>query len=150
MRGFVPSRKRCSFDFLCRQTMQIFTALYDIVLLSYINKQFCFEAEGDKCGHINEKKMQGAAFQETRHIGCTEDISICVPLLGKPSITLSFIMGCEKCDWTSMEKESELWRDGSQLRVINICDSAGRLMDASITSAVSPTRGTQPYLCFTF
>lgn len=86
--------------------------------------------------------MQGADFKETRHIGYTEDISICVPLLGKLSITLSFIMGCEKCDWTSMEKETELWRDGSQLRVINICWSAGSLMDASITSAVSLTLGT--------
>lgn len=49
--------------------------------------------------------MHGEAFRETRHIGCAQDISICVPPLGKPSITLSFIMGCEKCDWTSMEKE---------------------------------------------
>lgn len=83
--------------------------------------------------------MQRVDFYKTRHIGDTGDISICVPLLGKQSITLSFIMGCEKCDWTSVEKETELWRDGSQLRVINICYSSGsacvgRLMDASITS----------------
>lgn len=54
--------------------------------------------------------MQGADFWKDRHIG---DISICVPLLGKQSITLSFIMGCEKCDWTSVEKKTELWRGGS-------------------------------------
>ena len=81
------------------------------------------------------------------HIGDTEDISIWFHPLGKQSITFSFIMGCEKCDWTSVEKETEQWRDGSQLNVINICCSVGsacegNLMDASITSAVSPTLGT--------
>lgn len=43
-----------------------------------------------------------------------------------------------------MEKETELWRDGSQLGVINIfygagSDRDGRLMDASIISAAGPT-----------
>lgn len=85
-----------------------------------------------------------ADFLKIRHIGDGEDISICAPLLGKQWITLSFIMGCEKCDWTSVEKETELWRDGSRLRVINICFSVGsacdgRLMDASIASAASLT-----------
>lgn len=59
------------------------------------------------------------------------------PWLCKPSITLSFIMDCEKCDWTGMEKEQDLWSDRSEIRVINICCTAGRLMDDLITSAVS-------------
>lgn len=46
-------------------------------------------------------------------------------------------MDCEECDWTGMEKERDLWRDGSEIRVINICYSAGRLTDDIITSAVS-------------
>lgn len=37
------------------------------------------------------------------------------------------------------EGESGLGRDGSGLRVINIHSSAGRLMDASITSALRLT-----------
>lgn len=59
------------------------------------------------------------------------------PWLCKRSITLSFIMDCEKCDWTSMEKKEDLWSDGAVIRVINICCMAGRLMDALLTSAVS-------------
>lgn len=46
-------------------------------------------------------------------------------------------MDCEECDWTGMEKERDLWSDGSEIRVINICYSAGRLTDDIITSAVS-------------
>lgn len=59
------------------------------------------------------------------------------PRLCKRSITLSFIMDCEKCDWTGMEKKQDLWSDGAVIRVINICCMAGRLMDALLTSAVS-------------
>lgn len=50
---------------------------------------------------------------------------------------MSFIMDAEKCDWTGMEKERDLWSDGSDIRVINICYSAGRLMDDLTTSALS-------------
>lgn len=119
------------------------------------NKQpLWFRGWWDKFGLTNEKKCKEQIFAETWHIGYTEDISICVPLLGKRSITLSFIMGCEKCDWTSVEKETELWRDGSQLGVINIfygagSDRDGRLMDASIISAAGPTLWTWLYVCFT-
>lgn len=59
------------------------------------------------------------------------------PRLCKLSITLSVIMDCEKCDWTGMEKEQDLWSDGSAIRVINICCMTGRMADALLTSAVS-------------
>lgn len=58
------------------------------------------------------------------------------PKLCKLSITLSFIMDSEKCDWTGMERKQDLWSDGAVIRVINICCMAGRLMDALLTSAV--------------
>ena len=93
--------------------------------------------------------------EDWTYIRGTGDISICVLLLGKQSlpITLSCIMGCEKCDWTSVAKDTEQWRDGSRLRVINICRGVGsacdgRLIDASITSAVSLTLSTWCILLF--
>lgn len=61
------------------------------------------------------RKIPGADFMKIRHIGVTEDISICVLLLCKRGIFLSFTMDCEKCNWTSVEKQIELWRDASQL-----------------------------------
>lgn len=38
-------------------------------------------------------------------------------------------MDSEECDWTAMEKEREQRGDGFEIRVINICYSAGRLTD---------------------
>lgn len=60
-------------------------------------------------------------------------------------------MDCEECVWTGMEKERDLWSDGSELRVINICSGAGRLMDDIMTwaeSSVLDISISQKYNCY--
>lgn len=111
------------------------------------NNPFGLEDDGTNLVTLMRKNAKSRFLVDKTYWIHGRYFNLCSSLLGKQSITLSFIMGCEKCDWTSVERATELWRDGSQLGVINICYSVGSacdggLMDASITSAVSLTLGS--------